>query len=108
MKLKLLVLRCKDIEKTKEFYSVIGMEFMKEKHGSGPTHYSAKFSDIVFELYPAKDGAVDNLRLGLEVPGLSKLLSDLEILEEYEFNSNRIRVIADPDGRKIELYESDP
>ncbi|VAW72192.1 hypothetical protein MNBD_GAMMA12-2067 [hydrothermal vent metagenome] len=106
MKLKLLVIRCRNIEISKEFYSVLGIDFKKEKHDVGPTHYSAEFNDVVFELYPANSGEIDKTRLGLEVPGLSKLTGALNILEEYEYNSTKVKVIVDPDGRKIELYES--
>ncbi len=108
MKIKLLALRSTDLEKTKELYTSLGMEFVKEKHDSGPVHYSAEFDDFVLELYPAKGGESDNLRLGFEVPGLSEIVSELEILEEYEYNSTSIKVVKDPEGRKVELYEITP
>jgi len=104
MKLKLIVLRCGNIEKSKEFYSSLGMKFTKEKHGFGPVHFSSEFNGLVFELYPVKSKKVDNLRLGLEIPDLVKIVNKLNILEEYEYNSVTVRVIVDPDGRKIELY----
>ncbi len=108
MKIKLLVLHSLNLEKTKEFYTSLGMKFVKEKHGSGPVHYSAEFDNFVLELYPGKNGESDNLRLGFEVHGLTEIISNLEILDEYEYNSTSIKVVKDPEGRKVELYEIPP
>lgn len=106
MKLKLLVLRCKDIEKSKEFYTSLGMVFIKEKHGFGPAHYAAKSGGFVLELYPAHNRDSDYSRLGFEISKLSTVINKLQIVEEYEYDSKQIKVVKDPDGRKIELYEN--
>lgn len=89
--LKLLVIRCKDIEASKQFYEQLPMEFVKEKHGTGVVHYSTVINDMVFELYPLqKNQSLDNTRLGFQVKNVAEH-----------------RVLVDPDGRKIELYPTD-
>ncbi len=41
MKLSLLVLRCRNIEKTKQFYEKLGLVFQKEQHNKDPLHYAS-------------------------------------------------------------------
>ena len=60
---------------------------------------------FVFELYPAKESEKDNTRLGFEVESLELLCSEIEVVEIIEHNNIKVKVIIDPDGRKIELYE---
>lgn len=61
MKINLLVLRCKELEASKQFYELLGFNFVKEKHGEGPTHYSSQGAGFVFELYPlSKNEALGN------------------------------------------------
>ena len=106
MKLKLLVLRCKNIEKSKVFYAALGMDFIKEKHGSGFAHYTTEFDSLTLELYPAQNKNTDNLRLGFEIKEFSTAKDIFNVVEEYEYNSKQIKVIIDPDGRKVEIYEN--
>ncbi|KEI71280.1 VOC family protein [Endozoicomonas elysicola] len=107
--LHLLVLRCKDIEVTKRFYSFLGLIFEKERHGGGPEHYAAMLSDTVFELYPASSEAYeDNSRIGLTVCEdaiLPDALSNLgiPIESQHNFHDSIVYVVEDPDGRKVEL-----
>ena len=102
MNLKLIVLRCANIEKSNEFYNALGFEFMKEQHGAGPKHYSAESNGLVLELYPSKETVKDNLRLGFEI---STIPNFFKIIDEYAFNDAKVLVVLDPDGRKIELYK---
>ena len=45
--LNLLVLRCKDIEKTKAFYEKLSLFFVKEQHEKGAVHYATKVGTLV-------------------------------------------------------------
>lgn len=114
LKLNLLVIRCRDIEVSRLFYEQLGVEFQKEKHGSGPEHYAVMFDDMVFELYPLKEGEpVDRSRLGFAVnleTDLKESLdaAEIEIVSCYEFDGRLIFVVQDPDGRKVELSQSEP
>ena len=104
MKISLLVIRCKNIDVSKEFYEELGLSFVKEKHGNGPEHYSSEHEDCVFELYPNKgEEPSDNTRLGFKVDNPQETISGLNISGTYEFNGKSIYVIIDPDGRKVEI-----
>lgn len=54
MEQELLVIRVADIETTRIFFEGLGLDFVKEKHGSGPEHYAHVSGDRVFEIYPEK------------------------------------------------------
>lgn len=108
MQLNLLVLRCKNIEKSKEFYEKLGLKFIKEQHGKSPVHYSTYVGKMLMELYPLKDSfEIEQSRLGFSVEKsvLGKMKND--IILEYEFDGQRVVVIVDPDGRKIELRKEE-
>lgn len=106
MKISLLVLRCKDIEISKTFYEQLGLVFVKEKHGNGPEHYSSENDGVVFELYPNKDVAPnDNSRIGFKVGDIEKIVNTISIISTYQSNNSTTYIVADPDGRKIELKE---
>ena len=108
MQLNLLVLRCKNIEKSKNFYEKLGLKFIKEQHGKSPVHYSTYVGKMLMELYPVKEGDnIENSRLGfsLGVEDIHSYLNkvSIEIVSEYEFDDKSIVLVVDPDGRKIEL-----
>jgi len=105
--LNLLVLRCTDIEKSKEFYKKLTLSFVKEQHGKGAIHYATTLGDMVLELYPLGSGTVDNTRLGFTVNSSKSILEDetIELVSEYLFNGKTTYVIVDPDGRKVEIVE---
>ena len=109
MELKLLVIRCKDIEKSKDFYEKLKFNFKKEQHGKGPIHYSCCVGNMVLELYPLLDNCIDNIRLGfyIDIDNIDTYLSiqNIEIISTYIFNNYKVYVIKDPDNRKIELYQ---
>jgi catechol 2,3-dioxygenase-like lactoylglutathione lyase family enzyme len=103
VKISLLVIRCQDIEASRLFYQRFGLTFQKEKHNSGPEHYSCEYEGVVFELYPNNgDAPKDNTRLGFNVADVDVATRDLEAAT-YEFEGQTVWVVRDPDGRKIEL-----
>ncbi|CAA6814449.1 MAG: Unknown protein [uncultured Sulfurovum sp.] len=108
MQLNLLVLRCKNIETSKNFYEKLGLTFVQEQHGKGLIHYSSYVGEMVMELYPLKDGYnVENSRLGfnVELENIHAYLTNvgIEIVSEYEFDNKCTVVVIDPDDRKVEL-----
>lgn len=106
MNISLLVIRCQDIEVSKDFYELLGLSFVKEKHESGPAHYSCEHNGCVFELYPNKgEPPQDRNRLGFKVSGLDEILKNINVTDTYDFSGNIINVVTDPDGRKVELSE---
>ncbi|WP_416396463.1 VOC family protein [Allohahella sp. A8] len=106
MQINLLVMRCKELETTRQFYELLGFTFVREKHGGGPLHYSSQDAGFVFELYPlAENDAVGNGRLGFSVKDVQQVLSQLSIANQHEFNGKQIYTVRDPDGRVVELSE---
>ncbi|MBS63402.1 VOC family protein [Salinisphaera sp.] len=106
MKLDLLVLRCRQLEPSRQFYESLGFRFAAEKHGTGPLHYAAVGDGFVFELYPASaNEAVDNTRLGFGIEHIPQSLAQVPETTTREFDGTRIYIVRDPDGRKIELRE---
>jgi len=102
--LTLLVLRCSNIEKSKEFYEKLSFSFIKEQHGKGPIHYSTMIGSLVLELYPLGKSNIDNIRLGFIIDNKNILEDEnIEIVSEYSFNNKITYVIVDPDGRKVEI-----
>ena len=51
--LNLLVLRCRDVEASREFYECLGLTFDRYHHVSGPEHFAHEDEVGVIELYPA-------------------------------------------------------
>ncbi len=106
MEINLLVLRCKELETSKQFYEMLGFNFVKERHGDGPMHYSSQDAGFVFELYPlAENEAVGNSRIGFSLKDIQQVLSQVATASQHEFNGRQIYIVRDPDGRKVELSE---
>jgi catechol 2,3-dioxygenase-like lactoylglutathione lyase family enzyme len=111
--LSLLVIRSPQLKHTKDFYEKLGIQFLKEKHGQGSFHYSARLGSVVFELYPVTNGApASDNRLGFLVENLDSLLATFLIafpqsvvalpsVTAYGYRA----ILIDPDGRKVEVYQ---
>ena len=106
--LNLLVLRCRDIERSKSFYEIFGMAFNQEQHANGPVHYSSTDDAGTFEIYPAEGAAPDQTGLGFVTGGIDDLHM---LLRRNQFAPRELRqtelgrmfVVRDPDGRRIEV-----
>ncbi|WP_129140775.1 VOC family protein [Modicisalibacter coralii] len=106
MNINLLVLRCRELEASKQFYELLGFCFVKERHGDGPLHYSSQDAGFVFELYPLKENEEPgNSRIGFSVKDMRQVLSKMVVASQYELNGSQVYVVRDPDGRKVELKE---
>jgi predicted enzyme related to lactoylglutathione lyase len=113
--LRLLVLKTRQLECVREFYTRVGIEFAAEKHGSGPEHYAGRLGEIVLELYPLGDEQIPvdtTLRLGFAVADLNGVVESLAAAgarvarPAADSQWGRRAVVVDPDGRSIELYEA--
>lgn len=111
MKLNLLVLRTYRLEELRAFYSALGAKFEAEQHGSGPKHYAATLgAGLVLELYPCQEGAsLDaGTRFGLAVADLRQALCRVgQPVTPKETPWGLQAVVRDPDGRTIELSQSE-
>ena len=113
MKLNLVVIRVADLERSADFYRSLGLSLVKERHGSGPEHYSAEIQGTVLELYPRQSEAEEtrHVRLGFAIEDLDEVVGGIHecgsrvISSAKDSPRGRRAVIADPDGHKIELLQ---
>jgi len=111
--LNLVVLRSPDVARAVAFYSQLGLQFCKHRHGSGPEHFSAELAGGVFELYPlSADGASTlGTRIGFRVPSVDAALAALSeypaavVTPARDSEWGRRAVVADPDGHRVELLQ---
>lgn len=106
--LSLLVLRAQDIERTRQFYELLGLRFTREKHGSGPKHFAAVLpGDTVLEIYPSRRArAEEGVRLGLRLDDPEEAIARIVAagLAGAARGSGRgSRSVDDPDGNTVEL-----
>jgi lactoylglutathione lyase len=110
--LTLLVLRCRDIERSRAFYELLNFTFKNHAHGAGPQHYAAESPAFVFELYPAKpDAPQDRTALGFSVSNLEQSHAQFiaaghspEPIKDNPWGKSFI--LRDPDFRRIEISAS--
>ena len=111
--LNLFVIRSRDIESLANFYSAIGLKFVKHRHGAGEEHYACENGGMVFEIYPQSvdSDATIGVRLGFSVPSVVDAL-ERAVAAGGTAVSNPKRsvwglraVVTDPDGRRVELIE---
>jgi lactoylglutathione lyase len=111
--LNLVVLRSRDLERAVSFYSALGLQFAKHRHGNGPEHFAAELPGGVFELYalPAGDPPTTGTRIGFRVPSVDAALTALGnqpgvvISPAKDSEWGRRAVVADPDGHRVELLQ---
>lgn len=111
--LSLVVLRSTDLDRAVAFYSRLGLQFTKHRHGSGLEHYSAELSGGVFELYPPNADGPSTLgtRVGFTVASVDAAILALGefpnavVSQAKDSEWGRRAVLADPDGHRVELLE---
>jgi catechol 2,3-dioxygenase-like lactoylglutathione lyase family enzyme len=112
--LNLIVLKTAALDRLRDFYAALGIQFVQEQHAGDPLHYSAQLGSVVLELYPLPPGAGQpdaTTRLGFTVPDLEAVLRSLPAAgsavasEAKEMAWGKRAVVRDPDGRAVELYQ---
>src|SRR6266516_5378837 len=84
--LSLVVLRSYQMDASHAFYQSLGLEFVEEKHGTGPVHYSAQAGSTVLEIYPGEAAEPLNrtssgaMMLGFGVESLDSIVAALQKL----------------------------
>ena len=58
-----IVVRCADIERSREFYNALGLALVREQHGNGTVHYASDLGGAVLELYPSIGQPTAGLRI---------------------------------------------
>ena len=112
--LNLVVLRSPDLNRAVAFYSKLGLQFTKHRHGTGPEHFSAERAGTVFELYPQSADGPSTLgaRIGFAVSSIDQTITALRdypaavVSPPKDSEWGRRAVITDPDGHRIELLQA--
>ncbi len=113
-RLNLIVLRARDATRLASFYSELGLNFVRHRHGAGPEHFASEDGGGVFEIYPANADAepTRELRLGFEVTNVRQTATRLveagaEIISPPKVSQWGLRtVLKDLEGHKVELTEA--
>lgn len=103
--LTLVVLRCADLERSRQFYEALGLTLIREQHGTGPQHYSARVGKTVLEFYPDASGSTRGVRLGLQLIDLGAAISALAKIGAVPRPGSPV-TIDDPDGHRLELHSA--
>jgi len=116
-----LVLYAHDLAVTRQFYELLGLGFVEERHGTGPIHFACAFEGFVLELYPQRDGAAEpkpcqSVALVLYVEAFDRTLAGLKAMDMkpgavsvyLEARGLHAVSVRDPDGRLVRLLERDP
>lgn len=108
--LNLIVLRCRNLERSRTFYEHFGLRFAKHAHGTGPEHYAHEDERGVLEIYPASRSAdvSDQTGLGFAVADLAAVRAELAAggFAPVTITDNpwgTTFVVRDPDGRRVEV-----
>lgn len=111
-RVNLVVLRVTDIDRAAAFYRLLGFQFLKHAHGTGPQHYASDADGFVFELSPAtaEQGVSSSTRIGFAVGNVDDAAAKLSafpgarlVTAPKDSEWGRRAVVADPDGHRIEL-----
>lgn len=108
-----IVIYARDVDKTLQFYSALGLTFLPEQHGAGPKHHSCQMGDLALEIYPSDAKALVGGAgmIGISVTDLDETLLSLQAAGSYvaspiaPFGDGRRCIINDPDGWKVFVYD---
>jgi predicted enzyme related to lactoylglutathione lyase len=107
------VLRSSDLNRAIAFYSKLGLQFTKHRHGTGPEHFSAELPGTIFELYPQSADGQSTLgtRIGFMVESIDAAIAALAdfpsavVSPPKDSEWGRRAVVTDLDGHRIELVQ---
>lgn len=110
-RMTMLVIRAADLERSRRFYSALGLLMSREQHGRGPVHYSSYLGETLLEIYPCtKKVPSGGLRLGLQFDSVDEAIKSLVSEgflsgqpKEVERDHGPTVLLNDPDGNVIEL-----
>jgi catechol 2,3-dioxygenase-like lactoylglutathione lyase family enzyme len=105
----LIVLRCAEVERAREFYEALGLTLVAEQHGAGARHYSTTIGRTVLELYPRRGPETRGARLGFSVSDLAAAVGAVERVGGRVVRTEGAQppsaIVEDPDGHTIELTQ---
>ncbi len=104
-----LILRSRDIETLREFYTSLLNTPFEEQTDHGPRHYGAQVGEVYLELYPTKQEQRPLDGLGFSVRNLEAALANIDQKyirrqgENTQFGKRA--TLTDPDGRFLYVKE---
>lgn len=111
MPLNFITLQARDIDKTATLYRLLGLDFVEERHGTGPRHLATETAGLALEIYPGEPVAGDGLLLGFNVEDLQDCRDRLAaacvtIASDVAERQGLLRLIAlDADGRRVLVFQ---
>ena len=98
-----------------KFYSKLGFNVQKHKHGDGDLHLVCKNGDVLLEIYPLPNSdnqhATKNIKIGFKIDSHETILNGSEFFKQYLYQTpketewGRKMSLIDPDGNIIDLFE---
>ena len=110
--LEYLVLRCSNVERSRVFYTALGLVLVPERHGNGAPHFACTLGEFVLELYPAGDWGPSAVRIGLRVASIEESIANVrnvggDVVRVSSDALPRSALLRDPDGNDVALSEPD-
>jgi lactoylglutathione lyase len=114
-----LVLFTKDLVRSAAFYRAIGLPLEEERHDEGPVHYACAPRGLHFALFEYPGDGAPGYRIaggtmpGFRVDSVRDALASLRklgtpvIREPEEMPWGLRAIVEDPDGRAVEIFESE-
>jgi uncharacterized protein YndB with AHSA1/START domain/catechol 2,3-dioxygenase-like lactoylglutathione lyase family enzyme len=115
-----LVLFTNRFEQTVAFYRTLGLALEAETHEDGaPPHFACELGPLRFAIYEASSGNAPPARgggseiLGWEVASLEQTMAKVKAIGASVYSGPETRpwgvraVVLDPDGRPVEVWESE-
>jgi lactoylglutathione lyase len=95
---------------------VLGLNFIKHRHGTGQERYASEDGPVIFEIYASTPKTVSRrgLRIGFQVPSVDTAVTTLQEIGAAIISPpknspwGRRAVVDDPDGYRVELTEPLP
>ena len=77
IQLNLVVIRASNLERAVAFYRLLGLDFVKHRHGNGLEHFACDLGTVVFEIYPRTSEAdsTSATRLGFRVASVDEAIA---------------------------------
>jgi hypothetical protein len=114
-----LVLSAAETKRTADFYRVLGVPLVDERHEEGPVHQATQIGDVHVAVYPQESpgrapsrGAGGSVLVGFYVESLEVVVDELArqgspLLSDHEQMPWGCRVLAeDPDERAVEINQT--
>lgn len=107
VQLELVVIRCEDVDRSRHFYSALGLEFV----ANDTDGFEGRAGEVRLELCPSL-GPQAPMRLGLRCAQISRVVDAMKaaggsVVRTLGAPKLLYAVVKDPDGHTLELRSAD-